>query len=346
MRKLRIGGIVLAVTALVYVGLWFAVSEYARVAIVAALDDLEEESVPPVQFSYSDMVRGGFPLGIRWVLSDFRFHTLYEGGFVDATGDSLTLQVSLLEPEAPLAVLETIRAMSEVPGRKPDVFGASSLKVWFEEDENLAVRTEYRATGFFFEGIASTSEVTGVFLVDLKEKDAAYSPTYSMDLNISGITPTGGGALFLPPGPGEIALRIIAKGEGLFEASTAEAYEKWRDAGGTVALESLTADWPKTNIEADAVFTLDEQLRPSGAGTVAIEGMKAFIQHLIGAKLLDTVTGTAGILGLAALPKFGGQASRSEVRLPLTIENGAVHLGPFPVGKVDPIAHKVDPVAQ
>lgn len=117
----------------------------------------------------------------------------------------------------------------------------------------------------------------------------------------------------------------------------AAALEVWRKAGGTIEIENASGVWGPVRFEGDGTFALDEELQPQGAAGVAISGYNEAVDAMVaaGAMTEDQAALSKKMLGaFAQTPEGGGL---EEVRVPLTLQNRQLLLGPILFAEVPPI---------
>jgi len=112
----------------------------------------------------------------------------------------------------------------------------------------------------------------------------------------------------------------------------ADALTRWRDAGGTVELLDVAADWGPLAITANGTLALDDELQPNYDGTATVRGYDAAVEAAAsgGFVAADQVDSIKLMLAAIAKPDSGG----SKVTLPTTIRDGWVSLGPLKVAAV------------
>ena len=104
-----------------------------------------------------------------------------------------------------------------------------------------------------------------------------------------------------------------------------QTLENWRANGGTVKIEQLKLSKGAPRLEATGDLRLDDQRRPEGRLDASFVNAGALLQQF-------GVGGGAGglvgaLLGGARRPE--AQRRETTMRLPLTLENGRVAVGPF-----------------
>ncbi|HZT89624.1 MAG TPA: DUF2125 domain-containing protein [Stellaceae bacterium] len=110
-----------------------------------------------------------------------------------------------------------------------------------------------------------------------------------------------------------------------------QAAAAWRDAGGTLELDSLHLEWGQLGVTANGTVALDGDLQPTGAFSGAIQGYDQVMTALAASGRLRA--GDIGLarIGLAMLAKAGPNG-RPEIRTSFTIEGGEMRLGPVKLG--------------
>lgn len=108
----------------------------------------------------------------------------------------------------------------------------------------------------------------------------------------------------------------------------AQALRAWRDGGGVLDVRRVAVQWGALQLSGDGSFALDAQMQPSGAVSAVIRGLDPTIEGLAKAEVLNGRTARLAALASAALAKPGPDGTR-EVRLPLSIQERTVFLGPL-----------------
>ncbi|HZT50521.1 MAG TPA: DUF2125 domain-containing protein [Stellaceae bacterium] len=109
-----------------------------------------------------------------------------------------------------------------------------------------------------------------------------------------------------------------------------QALVRWRDAGGTVELESLHAAWNGTTLDAGGTLALDAAMQPEGAMTARIAGADKAVDAAVAAgALAPRYAGFAKTVLRAISDKdeSGGDA----LTMPLTIQDQRLYVGPAEV---------------
>jgi uncharacterized protein DUF2125 len=117
----------------------------------------------------------------------------------------------------------------------------------------------------------------------------------------------------------------------------AAALAAWRDGGGALNVVDLVFVWGPLDVRADGTLTLDTLLRPHGTFSARIAGLPEMLDAAVAQGMVQP--GAAAGLRLAVLTLADGRdaSGRPVVRLPVTLRDGRVFLGPVPLARLDPV---------
>jgi len=113
---------------------------------------------------------------------------------------------------------------------------------------------------------------------------------------------------------------------------------RWRDAGGTIELNSFRMRWGPLGIESTGTIALDADMRPIGALTADIIGYGDVIDAMIMSNLIplgDAFLAKVAFNMLAEKDENGGPPVLRSV--PVTAQDGAIFVGPVKVAEVSPV---------
>lgn len=141
------------------------------------------------------------------------------------------------------------------------------------------------------------------------------------------------------PAPAISRLAFISELHGrLPQPVSAQSLITWRDNGGTLEIKELDLTWGTVRISAEGSLALDEEMRPLGALTLDVVDAGPLIRYLASQGLIDKNAAPFLAEGIAAITTKGDDnAAHDALRLPLTIQNGQILLGPFPIATVGPV---------
>lgn len=132
-----------------------------------------------------------------------------------------------------------------------------------------------------------------------------------------------------------VSLDAVVTGRVEPRGTLPQVLARWRDSGGAVEVHSLDIAWRALRLKADGTFALDGDLQPEGATTAEIEGIDKTADALIAAGVIDARTAFAAKVANKALTLGGGPA-----RLPVTVQDRQLFLGPVPLLKLKKISWK------
>jgi len=111
----------------------------------------------------------------------------------------------------------------------------------------------------------------------------------------------------------------------------------WSNEGGHVELTQFNANWEaKTTVSGDGTVALDQRLQPVGAFSAVVRGYNEAVDAAVARGLMTPQEGTGVKLWLAARAEKDEQGLK--VKLPLTIQDGFVSMGPLKLAQVPRIA--------
>ncbi|ACL59314.1 DUF2125 domain-containing protein [Methylobacterium nodulans] len=154
--------------------------------------------------------------------------------------------------------------------------------------------------------------------------------------------------------PADLGLDATAsRAAGLRTRPLAEELERWRLAGGSVALTRLSAEKGRSRLQAQGTLALDESHRLAGQLDVRTAGLDAVIAPLVTEQLGERVGGAnAALIGNLVGQLLGGGRRREEAPAsgrpdeaalkplpPVRLAGGKVAVGPFviPNVRLDPL---------
>jgi hypothetical protein len=117
----------------------------------------------------------------------------------------------------------------------------------------------------------------------------------------------------------------------------AAALEVWRKAGGTIEIEEASGHWGPVRFAGDGTFALDEALQPQGAAGVAISGYDEAIDAMVTAGYMTDEQAALSKKMLATFAQAPEGGGPEEVRVPVTLQNRTLLLGPIKFAEIPAI---------
>ena len=116
------------------------------------------------------------------------------------------------------------------------------------------------------------------------------------------------------------------------------ALAAWREAGGTLELHNVAAKWGPLGLSGDGTVALDKAMQPIAALSLAITGFSETLDALVAAGLVEQKKAGLPRMILGALSHNASNGSKSTIKAPLTIQDGALLIGPVKLLRLPPIA--------
>jgi len=139
----------------------------------------------------------------------------------------------------------------------------------------------------------------------------------------------------LGPNMDRVSMRFNALGP-LKRGDLRTVLADWRDSGGIVEVPWLRGEWGPLTVDANGTVTLDERFRPLAAFESAFGGLSPTLDALTDAGMIKEKNARIVKLGLVLLSSTSS-SGKPVIKLPLSIQDGQVYLGPVAVASVRPI---------
>jgi hypothetical protein len=121
------------------------------------------------------------------------------------------------------------------------------------------------------------------------------------------------------------------------EASPRQMLLAWQNAGGAIQLREGSLAWGPLSMLGDSTIALDRSLQPVAAGTLYASGLAETLDAFVAAGMLQEEPARLARFMFAALAKTPPDGGRPQVKLPLTLQDGFLYLGPIRLAPVPPI---------
>lgn len=134
-----------------------------------------------------------------------------------------------------------------------------------------------------------------------------------------------------------VAADLSLRGPLKADAISPEALARWRDAGGTIEIESLELVWGPLRFAGDGTLAVDNALQPVGSFSARISGLDKLIDLLEQRGQLRKQQAAIARIAIAVLTRTPANGGPPEARVPVTIQDRMVSIGPVPLLQLDPI---------
>ncbi len=118
---------------------------------------------------------------------------------------------------------------------------------------------------------------------------------------------------------------------------SADRLAQWRDAGGTLDIEQLQLHWGPLRIAGEGTLALDAALQPEGSFTARIAGLDKLIDVLEARGQVRPQQAAIARIALAVLTRAPADGGPPEARVPVTVQNRVLSIGPVPLLNLEPI---------
>jgi len=140
----------------------------------------------------------------------------------------------------------------------------------------------------------------------------------------------------LPDQAGMLAAQGTWRGPLILTANIRHTLAAWRDAGGVVDIKSLTFKQDSFSLSAGATLALDENLQPLVAASMQVSGLGTLIDLFADQGSIAPKDAFLAKAAMAAL-ETPDAAGENSAKLPLTLENSALWIGPVQLFSLPPI---------
>ena len=139
------------------------------------------------------------------------------------------------------------------------------------------------------------------------------------------------------PGLGRITERLIlsaaVKGD-LPQRRNAETMARWRDSGGTLDVQSLDIRHGPLKVSGDGTLALDGDMQPIGSFALRVGGFIEALDRLSEAGVIKPRPAALAGAVLGALARNSGSGGDARIKVPLSIQERQVFVGPVPLARM------------
>ncbi|MEN6544112.1 DUF2125 domain-containing protein [Parvibaculum sp.] len=119
-------------------------------------------------------------------------------------------------------------------------------------------------------------------------------------------------------------------------ASPVDFGRAWAQGGGVLTISDMQVKWGPLDLWAQGELSLDAQARPQGRLEASVADYAGLLKALVKGKVISAKDERIATVGLGIVAELqGDQAGR--VRVPVTITEGKIFLGPVLVARLEPL---------
>ena len=321
---------------MIYCITWLMLSQWSFHQINKLLSETASQHRISIPLQLS---RSGFPFSISWHTEKLEAATSLLDGELSLQFSGVVFGVSLLDPNtlninAERATLTTINRQKEISWRfrsnaleitiNKAVVGKPRLLFELETVELLQQEETTTNPNRGYHAVVSNMVIN--LNQTLQPESRAQKPTMDVSLDLKGIR--------LNPSPLDylndiknayLGMSVI----GFLDASNISSIVDWRDDGGTIEINKLKVDTAPISLEMRGTLSLDQELKPIGAGTVLVYRAEEFIEEKMGTGDISRTEGLMIQLALSLLPRKMNSDGNLSIQIPITAQKGKLQLGPF-----------------
>jgi hypothetical protein len=106
---------------------------------------------------------------------------------------------------------------------------------------------------------------------------------------------------------------------------------RWKDAGGTLEITDFSLVWGPLQIAGDGTLAVDGALQPVGAFTAQIAGLDRLVNLLEKTGRMRAQQAAIARIALAVLTRAPANGGSPQARVPVSIQNRQLSIGPIPL---------------
>ena len=315
---------------------WMILSQWSFYQISKILSSTVR---PYMAIDTSQFIRSGFPFAISWRVSSLKILSPLIDGKLLLKFSNISFGVSAFNPTTLNTNADGIH-LTLINRRDESLWKFQSkqfqvkivkknshrVELFFElEDVKLLKQEGTKLDPNWEEYVASNNLVVNVQQVSSKETTTQKS-TANILADIDDIklrsSPLNN---FKNVNKGHLNLAVI----GDLDAWRISDIVDWRDDGGIIEIKNMKVDASPINLEMNGTVSLDQELKPIGAGTVLVYGAEEIINEKIVAGDMSRTEGLMAQLALSLLPSKKNSSGKLSIQIPITAQEGKLRVGPF-----------------
>jgi hypothetical protein len=360
-RNLLVGGIIAAITAVLYTLYWFAIATNLKAAMS---EWIAERASQGVVASYRKIEISGFPLNFKIVVTKPKMQTSNSGapGRADSAGIKWLWQGERAVAEMKPWNFKKFNV--DLSGTHNLTYGDEGGTYQFSgQAQKLIMVADIYSDGWpekFQLNIAGLNLIENTTKAILSAKSVlikshrlklaeegtdneAKLPTYSLQAEMHNIQLPN--FLNLPLGHNIQELKTEMRVIGHLKPSlNVHNLAAWRDAGGIIEFGLLEGTYGVLKTHASGTIALDENLQPLAAMTAKFQGFFPAINALKRAGYIRSRDAAMAAIVLGVLSRRNSDGQRS-ISLPLFLQDGQLSAGPAPLMAIPAIDWGEDPPA-
>ena len=176
-----------------------------------------------------------------------------------------------------------------------------------------------------------------LFLYPARERKNDETQTVAgLLMELHGIDLPAGLAKYLAPKLAKLATEVQVLGQ-LPLPMDRRNMARFHEAGGSVEVKNLALEWGPARIDGSGTVTLDGGLQPQASFAARITGFEEAADALVAAGLIRAQDAQGVKLLLSLMARRSDPGRGAEIRVPLTIQDRAIFIGPARLARMPQI---------
>ncbi|MDE0780164.1 MAG: DUF2125 domain-containing protein [Alphaproteobacteria bacterium] len=134
-----------------------------------------------------------------------------------------------------------------------------------------------------------------------------------------------------------LSSRVALHGSLNPSAINLENLTRWRDAGGTLEVETFKLAWGALHVAGKGTMTVDQALQPVGSFSAQVAGLDKLLNLMESRGQIGRQRAAIARIALAVLTRTPASGGPPEATVPITIQDRMLSIGPIPLMKLDHI---------
>lgn len=320
---------------LAYTAWWAALAAKVRAVLAAAPDAALAEK--GIVLDIRDPAVGGFPLSVTVEMSGGRAQ--WPSGTVLELG-AVTVSAPAWDPTTITVTSAATLRLDLAGSARHDPVSGTAGGLSFQADLGLdgkphRVTATLTAVRTLTDAPWTAADATVTWTAPAKPPEGPTDPQGQISLLVRDLDLPGAVPAPLNRRIEQVALTYEPRGP-LPAKPSVEGMTAWRDGGGTLEILGARLLWSGMDLRGNATLALDSTMQPEGAGTAELSGGQALIDMLAQSGDVKPEQVEAVKAGLAMLSKRTDDG-RNILRVPLTLQNSRLFVGPLQVATLPPI---------
>ena len=319
---------------ILYSAAWFVLATQMEKRLLHRLAAEQEHGVT---ITWKRHRTAGFPFEMRVLLRDF---SLADKSGLTVSAPNFSLGAALgdindLTLRSPAGMFVTVPAGQQRPALKAAISTVQGrIRLDASRLDTLSLTLDnVLLVGLLPDARAVTTETLSVYLDRPEDKPVnAMDPAGHLIVNADNTTLPDPAVPALGNAVRRVTLDAYLLGD--LTGMDQQAVKAWRDAGGTVNMEELSAEWGPLGIGLGGTLALDNDFQPLGSFSAKVTGFVPALDALVAERGINPDKASLIKAGLGLIARPEGDGDIPTLTVPLTVQDRALYLASFKVVKL------------